>query len=199
MFIYRLMIGLVLIAGLAGNVFARESCDLAGELTEKAVTAFASDQEKGITLFIAARELCPEDPAYPYNLAIAYYRNGRLDKAHRLLEETTRIENCPAAAFNNLAQVIIDRHGDGGDALYYAEQAVMLDDSPATQDTLARARFSAGQKVQALEGLYQALSSFKDEQLQSSYNAMLDLYLASRLKKIVSEKQNQAKKPAASQ
>lgn len=190
MFTYRLMFCLLLIAGLAGNVFARESCDLAGEITEKAVMAFVNDQEGGITLFIAARELCPEDPVYPYNLAIAYYRNGRLDKAHQLLEEVVRTEDYPVAALNNLAQVIIDRHGDGGDALYYAGKAVRLDDSPATQETLARARFSAGQEVEALEGLYEALSKDQDERLQASYNDMLDLYLASRLKKIIFGKQD---------
>lgn len=189
MIIPRLTISLLALFALAGSVFAGDFCDLAVDVTEKAIVTFETDQNDALKLFIIARELCPTDAASAYNLGVAYFRYGSLDEAQESFEEAVRRDDRNAGALNNLAQVILERQGDVDRALEYAEQAAELDKSAATQETLARARFAAGKDVEALEGLHEALTELPEPRLKASYDDLLNRYLSARLEKIKTGRQ----------
>jgi len=184
MLIQRLTILLIVFSVVAGNAFAGNYCDLADDVTEKAVATFESDQNDGLKLFIIARELCLNDAANDYNLGVAYYRYGSLSEAQKSLEEAVQKDDSHAGALNNLAQVILEQQGEGGEALRYAEKAVALVNSPATQETLARARFAVGQEVEALDGLHKALAESSEKRLKLSYDDLLDRYLVIQVERI---------------
>ena len=184
MFIHRLTILLLLLSILAGNAFAGDFCGLSGDVTEKAIATFEADQDDGLKLFIIARELCSSDAANAFNLGVAYYRYGLFGEAQKALEEAVLKDDRNAVALNNLAEVILKLEGDSAQALAYSEQAVELVKVPATQETLARARFAAGQEVEALEGLNKALAESTEPRLKVSYDELLDRYLAARVEKL---------------
>ncbi len=133
MLIHRLTTLLIIFSALFSNAFAGDFCGLADDVTEKAVVTFDSDQNDGLKLFIIASELCPDDTTSAYNLGVAYYRYGLLSEAQKSFEEAVQKDERNAGALNNLAQVILEQQGDSAKALVYAEKAVELVNSPATQ------------------------------------------------------------------
>ncbi len=184
MLIYRLTILLLMLTVLASSAFAGDFCGLADDVAEKAVVTFESNHDDSLKLFIIARELCPDDAAGAYNLGVAYYRYGSLAEAQKAFEEAVLKDGRNVKALNNLAQVILERQGDGEQALRYAEKAVERGNSAATQETLARARFAAGQDVEALEGLNKVLLESPEQRLKAAYDDLLDRYLAARVEKL---------------
>lgn len=161
-------------------------CDLAEDVTEKAATAFSANRDDGLKLFIIARELCLVDPDFAYNLGVAYYRYGYLDEAQKSLEEAIQLNGSSAELYNNLAQVILERKGDAQQALVFAEHAVSLLDSPATNETLARVRFAAGEKALALEELNKMINLTSNNRLRDSYNKLFADYMADRINRLKS-------------
>ncbi len=186
-----LLIGTILLA-LTGLAFASEFCGLAGDISKKAITTFKNDQAAGLKLFIKANNLCSDAADNAFNLGVAYYRYGHLDKAQQALAAAVQKDSRNAGALNNLAQVILEQQGNSADALRYAEKAVKIDSSAAIQETLARARFATGQQVQALEGLHAALAKSSEKRLQSSYDGLLDSYLAAQVEKVKAGQQGTA-------
>jgi len=184
MLINRLTIFLVILLAMVGNVFAGNLCDLARDVTERAVSNFGDNQNDDLKLFIIAQELCPDDAANAYNLGVAYYRYGYLSEAQLSLDEAVRKDGRNVGALNNLAQVILERQGDSNEALRYAEKADELSSSPATQETLAQARFAAGQSVQAIDGLHKAMTTSSEERLKVSYDDLVNRYMAAKMEKI---------------
>jgi tetratricopeptide (TPR) repeat protein len=165
---------------------AEDSCDLAKTIAKKGSAAFEKDKSGGLKLFIKARELCPDDPVYAYNLGMAYYQFGHLDKAQPLLEEAVTKKGDRPIWRNNLAVLIMEQGGDPATALRQAEAAAKTDSgNPIIQETLARTRMAAGKRLEALRGLHDALAAAPgDETLKKGYATILDTYLAQYLEAI---------------
>ena len=157
---------------------AEDSCDLARTVAKKGAAAFEKDKATGLKLFIKARELCADDPVYTYNLGMAYYQYGHLDKAQPLLEEAITKKSTVASWLNNLAVLILERGGNSSSSLSYAETAAKTDTgNTAIQETVARARMAAGERLAALKGLRDALGDTRNETLTKAYTTILDGYL----------------------
>ncbi|MBW6511257.1 MAG: caspase family protein [Desulfuromonadaceae bacterium] len=175
----------------ATPALAADTCDIAATLAEKGVKTFASNKAEGLKLLIKARELCSSDPAYSYNLGVAYYHYGRGADALPLLEAAVAKNGSKASWLNNLAVVQLEQGLPADGARKLAEKAVKLDSAdPAIQETLAQARYAAGREVEALQGLAAA----NDNQLVKTRAALLDRYLAAQLQRI----QHGEEKPALS-
>lgn len=169
---------LLLTVTLAASAFAADTCDLAATLAEKGAKTFAADKAEGLKLLIKAKELCAADPAYSYNLGVAYYQYGRPVDALPLLEAAVAADGSHATWVNNLAVVQMEQGLPADKALQLAERAAKLDGKTvAIQETLARARFAAGQEVEAIRGLAQQ----QDSDLRKTRDDLLDRYLATRL------------------
>jgi len=180
----RCPVFLALLCTLAGNVFAGDFCGLADNVTEKAVEIFADSQDDALKLFIIARELCPNDAAGAYNLGVAYYRYGYLAEAQEAFVEAVLRDERNVGALNNLALLLLERQGDSEQALRYAERAVARNDSPATQETLARARFAVGLEVEALDELNKVMLENPEPRLKDAYDVLFNRYLADRVEKL---------------
>ena len=169
------------------SVFAASgTCDLAQTVAQKAQSTFAKDQAAGLKLFIKAQQLCSDDARYNYNLGLAYYQYGRLGDAIKQVETAVTKDDKNPLWLNNLAAMLLQQGGKADQALKYAEKAERTEQGPAVLETLARARFAAGHQFEALEGLHQALTKAKDNNLQQTYATLLDSYLALQLEIIAS-------------
>ncbi|MBW6511430.1 MAG: caspase family protein [Desulfuromonadaceae bacterium] len=173
-------------------LFANDLCGLADAVTDKAVKAFEADRAEGLKLFLKASELCGEKADIAYNLGVAYYRYGRLVEARDALGKAVAKDGSNAAALNNLAQVLLELRQDETKALAYAEKAARSSSDPAVTDTLARARYANGNEVDALKGLHTALAKQSHQDLQASYDELLDRYLATQVEAAQSGKRQQA-------
>ena len=59
-----------------------EECKIAYEIYKKGKKLFKKDKYKGLTAFVKAHDMCPNDKRLTYNLGIAYYRYGSKTKAY---------------------------------------------------------------------------------------------------------------------
>lgn len=170
--------------GLTTPALADDTCELAAPMAQKAAKLFATNQAEGLKLFIKAREFCPDNAVYAYNLGAAYYRYGRLDDARPLLESAATSRNPQPLWLNNLASLLLDQGKDAALAVKYAELAVKAGKEPEYQDTLARSRFAAGKTVEALQGLAAARQTKESPLLKETASELLDQALATQLQAI---------------
>ncbi|MBU0675874.1 MAG: caspase family protein [Proteobacteria bacterium] len=160
---------------------ASDTCDLAQTIAKKAQAKFQTDQAEGLKLFIKAQQLCGDNPRYTYNLGLAYYQYGRLDDAVRQVEAAVVKDGKNTLWLNNLAAMLLQQGGNPEKTLTYADQAARQDSkNGAVQETLARARFAAGQHFSALQGLHDVAKN-SEKELTATYDSLLDTYLATQL------------------
>jgi len=166
-------------------LYAADTCDLAGDVATKAVATFTTDKAAGLKLFIKAKQLCETDPAFSYNLGVAYYQYGRLAEAQQNLEAAVAKNDHNSRWLNNLAVVLIDTR-QANQALEYARKAVNLaKNNPGYRDTLIQAQLAAGKLDAALTSARTASRKWSDNKaLQQSYATALDAYLAHYLQLI---------------
>lgn len=178
----RVLLFLLILTELSvGSTLAADTCDLAATLAEKGAKTFTTNKAEGLKLLIKSKELCAADPAYGYNLGMAYYHYGRPAEALPLLETAVAADGNRATWLNNLAAMQLEQGLPASKALTLAERAARLaPDEPAIAETLAQARFAAGQKVAALQGL----SNAQDATLLATRATLLDRYLAEQLQKV---------------
>ncbi|AMV71436.1 hypothetical protein JCM30471_32750 [Desulfuromonas carbonis] len=177
----RIILTILLLAIVAAPALAADTCDLAATLAEKGAKTFAADKAEGLKLLIKAKELCPNEAAYSYNLGVAYYQYGRPVDALPLLEAAVAADGSKALWLNNLAVVRLEQGLPADQALKLAEQAARLDGSTvAIKETLAQARFASGQEVAALRGL----AAESDSTLTKTRDLLLDRYLAAYLSRL---------------
>ncbi|MDF1579647.1 MAG: caspase family protein [Desulfuromonadales bacterium] len=181
----------LLLTAFAIPALAADTCDLAATLAEKGAKTFATNKAEGLKLLIKAKELCSSDPAYSYNLGVAYYHYGRGADALPLLEAAVAKNGSKATWLNNLAVVRLEQGLPADGVRTLAEKAAKLDSAdPAIKETLAQARFADGRLVEALQGLAKETEST----LVKTRAALLDRYLAAQLQTL----QHGEEKPALS-
>ena len=178
----------VLFLGGGINAFAADTCDLAATLAQKGVTTFAGNKAEGLKWLIKAKQLC-DQPAYSYNLGVAYQQYGRPADALANLQAAVAKDGSNPLWLNNLAALMLEQGKPASEALKLAEKAARLDTKePQVQETLAQARYAAGREVEALKGLGKA----SDALLVKTRDALLDRYLAAQLQKLKQGQQDQA-------
>ncbi len=164
---------------------ADDMCGIAVEALKRGTAAFADDRAAGLKLFIKARQLCPDDPLYAYNLGVAYYRYGRADEAAKYLGQAVTANGSRPRWRNNYAAALLDS-GRAGDALKQAEAAAAADGAnPEIADTLARSRAAAGKTVSALKGLREFAAKHKwNRRLEKRYAVILDRAMSHALEMV---------------
>lgn len=170
---------------------ANDACDLARDVAARAVVTFKKNQEFGLKLFHKALSLCRKEPEYTYNLGIAYFRYGLLGEAEKYLAKAVDQDGDRSMWLNNLAAVMLTRGSSPDRALIYAEKAANLArETPAVQDTLARARLANGNRLTALETIHGAKQKWsKNQKIAKSYENILEAYLSYYLSEIKAGRQ----------
>ncbi len=159
-------------------------CQLAAELTKKAVETFETDKPTGLADFVKAYGECPEEPKYAYNVANAYYESGQAGRAEPYLRLAVEKEPDNALWLNNLAKLVLANGGNSKEALKLAQRATDLSiekkiENPAFVLTLAEAKLKNGEDKACLEILTVGKIKWGDDPVfVSSYDRMLNSILA---------------------
>ena len=175
--------------------FAADSkCALAKKIGETAAQKFKKDKTKGVKLFIKAHGLCPGDVGLNFNLGLAYYKYGNLNKAKEYLNKAVSKDGNNGAWLNLLSWVMLETGSNREKALEYAKKAAGLkSNSPAVFDTLIRAYMENGQLLKAVLTANKAEKKWpKDGKIAGRYNAAIDDYIAFYLEKAKTGKQKEA-------
>ena len=139
------------IIGFSSNSFADGTdCDIARDIEKKALKIFETDMGKGLKRFIKVNELC-DSKEIKYNLGIAFYRYGNTIEAEKYLRQAVEKNSVNPIKLNNLASVILENNNNPKFALELAQRSHKLNKNFAPSiDTLAKAQFAAGKKLNAL-------------------------------------------------
>ena len=178
----------LLILLLIGSIAAPASacagdCTIASDLAKRAFETFESDHRTGLAQFVAAWRECPDNPAYAYNVANAYYESGQPGPAETYLRKSVEKSPDNPVWLNNLANLVLENGGDPQEALRLAQKAADLSkgkeiESPAFQITLAKAHMKCGNRRECLDVLGEAKRKWRgDARFQASYDETLDLVL----------------------
>lgn len=98
-----LLVSLVFIACFPALALAVDNCELAADIALQAKQTFTTNPAGGLNQYIQAQQLCPSEPAYGYNLGMAYYRLGRKSEAVTWLGNAVTAEPENPVWRNNLA------------------------------------------------------------------------------------------------
>jgi len=143
-----------------GPAAGSDLCRVAQDVAQKGAKAYNADPETGLKLLIQAREMCDE-PDFSYNLGIAFYRFGNTWEAEKYLRQAVNMDDPRPVRLNNLASVLLENHTDPQKAVALAEKAVSLDPGfTAGIDTLARARYAAGDRFKALTTIHEGTKKY---------------------------------------
>ncbi|MGE4299017.1 MAG: caspase family protein [Desulfovibrionaceae bacterium] len=155
-------------------------CRMADKFAGDAAKTMATDKAEGLKLFIMAQEACPANPAHNYNLGIAYYAYGTLDKAKEMLQQAAKLEPKNDKYNNALAWVLLDTNADPQRALKLAKTvAGNAPSESAFSDTLIRAYQANGMLREAMNAAAQAHKRWpSDSGITKRHQEMEDAYLA---------------------
>ncbi len=162
----------------------KSMCSVAADISKKASALLDKDKTKALKLFIKAERLCPE-PAYDYNLAMAYWRYGAPDKAVSAMLRAVDGKKIPLWE-NNLSIMLIKTGKDSEKALACARRAFKSDPgNPSYADTLVQAEMFAGNDVKAVSLASEFGRKWKsNKKIIESRNFIFDRYLTKYLLKI---------------
>lgn len=85
-----------------------EECILAREMANKALKLFKENQKRGLSAFMKAQSLCPQDEALTYNLGLAYYLYGSRKKACETWQKLYQKGARKRKLLANLAWVLLE-------------------------------------------------------------------------------------------
>jgi tetratricopeptide (TPR) repeat protein len=155
---------IILIVLLSFNVFAAEDlCRVAKDVEKKAAAVFKNDMKEGLKLFIKAANIC-DSKDIKYNLGIAFYKYGNTLEAEKYLKQAVDKNSSSPVRLNNLASVLLANGSDYELAVELARKALKLNkDFKPALDTIARALFAAGQRLEALKTINEAIKKYSGE------------------------------------
>jgi len=159
-------------------VMGIDTCDLAADVAGKAYDKYNLDKAGGIRLFTKALDLCPDDPAYSYNLGIAYLMHKRPVEAVKYLDRAVTGRGDNPLWLNALSDALLQA-GKPRYAALMAIRAGNIKKSPQSEDILARARFAEGNMSEGLEIISAALRKWPhSKELRKTHDENFDRYLA---------------------
>lgn len=148
-----LLILAVFIFASASQGFGSDTCGLAEDIMKMAESTFEKDKKEGLKLFIKAKTLC-NNPVYDYNLGMAYWSYGLMDKAEIHIKGAVKKQE-KSLWLNNLAGILSET-GKNEEALLYAKKAVSMSSHAPFIHTLAKIYFNMGDDLKALETISDA-------------------------------------------
>ena len=157
--------GLMMLCSTAVTAGADDNyCDIAKDIAVKASAAYSKDSKQGLKLFLKAYDLC-KSKTMAYNLGIAFYKYGNTREAEKYLEKSISLSETDPVRLNNLASVMLENGHKPLKALELAQKALKYspDYLPAL-DTLAKAQFASGKRLEALKTIETAVRKHPAEE-----------------------------------
>ncbi len=130
---------------------------------------------KGVSLFLEAYQNCRQNPAYAFNLGMAYTETKNYPEAEKYLRVAVDQNGGNPVWLNNLARVMLENGKNPDDAVRFGKKACQLDpNNSAFHETLALAQKQAGDPQGAFETISLANRRWPNDSRISSVYAELE-------------------------
>jgi tetratricopeptide (TPR) repeat protein len=114
---------LVSVVGCAGDRAARKK-NAERMMNEGSLALRAGDSSRALDVLLKAEKEDPENPDVHYNLGIAYYRKGLVDKAEQQFKEAIRLKPDFSEAYNFLGRIYLYYRGQTDAAIQWFQKAL---------------------------------------------------------------------------